>query len=78
MLIKREEVSKKSNANNEPVAPKKRKSCQNANEDKQLAKKLKEDNEGVARTARQLSELNELNAGNEIIKYKLSFFILHF
>ena len=78
VLIKREEVSKKSNANNEPVAPKKRKSRQNAKEDKQLAKKLKEDNEGVARTARQLSELNELNAGNEIIKYKLSFFILHF
>ena len=44
-----------------------------------LQKKLKEDNEGlVARTARQLSELNELNAGNEIIKHKLSFFILHF
>ena len=54
MLIKREEVSKKSNANNEPVAPKKRKSHENAKEDKQLAKKLKEDNEGVARNARQL------------------------
>ena len=59
--------------NNEPVAPKKRKLCENAKDDEQLAKTL-EDNEGVAWTARQLSKLNELNAGNAIIKYKLSFF----
>jgi len=48
VLIKREEISKKSNANNEPVVPKKRKSHKNAKADEQLAKKLKEDNEGVA------------------------------
>ena len=47
MLIKREEISKKSKLNNESVAPKKRKSCENAKDDEQLAKTL-EDNEGVA------------------------------
>ena len=41
MLIKREEVSKKSNMNNKLVAPKMRKSHKNAKEDKQLEKKLK-------------------------------------
>lgn len=48
VLIKREEISKKSKAHNEPVAPKKRKSRENAKEEEQLEKKLKEDNEGVA------------------------------
>ena len=33
----------------------------------ELAKKLKEDNATVQRTARQQSELNALNAGNENI-----------
>lgn len=68
VVIRRgEEKGKKSNAENESIAPKKRKSRQDAKEDKELAKKLKEDNATVQRTARQQSELNALNAGNENI-----------
>lgn len=67
VIRREEEKGKKSNAENESIAPKKRKSRQDAKEDKELAKKLKEDNATVQRTARQQSELNALNAGNENI-----------
>ena len=67
VVIKRPDENVKSNLKNETKSTKKRKSRKHAEEDKALAKKLKQDNTTVIRTARQRNELNELNTGNENI-----------
>ena len=67
MVVKRQDDNvKRSNPRNpkeESKSSTKRKSRQDAKEDRALVKKLKEDNAIAVRTDRQQSELRALNAG---------------